>query len=192
MNFLAHLTLSHFSTDLQVGNFVGDFIRGRELQTLPPGIRRGVALHRAIDRLTDADPDVRALNRRLAVRHGRYAPVVSDIAFDHFLYLAWPALGPAPFPAFRDGSYATLLAARPLVGSRVRGYVDAMVQGDWLQLYTTPAGMAQVYDRLERRLSRPELLAGVNDTLREEAGLFNFTLRALFPRLRELADTYRD
>lgn len=192
MNFLAHLTLSHFSADLQVGNFVGDFIRGRELYDLAPGIRRGVELHRAIDALTDSDPEVRILNRVLAKRHGRYAPVVSDIAFDHFLYLAWPTLGPEPFPAFRDRSYARLLGARAFLPPRVNGYVESMVGGDWLELYTTPAGMARVFDRLEVRLSRPALLAGVNDTLREQADRFNFTLRALFPRLRELADTYRD
>ena len=192
MNFLAHLTLSYFSADLQVGNFVGDFVRGRELQALPSGIRRGVQLHRDIDALTDAHPEVRALNRVLSKRHGRYAPVVSDIAFDHFLYRAWPSLGPQPFPAFCNRSYAALLTARPLLSPRLNGYVEGMVGGNWLDLYTTPKGMAQVYARLERRLSRPELLVGVNDTLREQAGLFNFTLHALFPRLRDLADTYRD
>ena len=192
MNFLAHLTLSHFSADLQVGNFVGDFIRGREMQRLPSEIRRGVELHRAIDALTDADPEVRQLNRVLAARHGRYAPVISDIAFDHFLYLAWPTFGPEPYPIFRDRSYAALLAARNVLSPRVTGYVDAMVSGDWLDLYTTLDGMTRVYDRLERRLSQPEFLAGVDQTLREQAGLFNFTLHALFPRLRDLADTYRD
>ena len=56
-------------------------------------------LHREIDRLTDADADVRAINRLLSVRHGRYAPVLSDIAFDHFLCLNWEQLMPTDFCA---------------------------------------------------------------------------------------------
>ena len=192
MNFLAHLTLSHFSPDLQVGNFVGDFVRGRELESLPAGVRRGVLLHRAIDALTDADPDVRRLNAVLHDRHGRYAPVVSDIAFDYFLHLAWEEFGPAPFPAFSQSTYAVLRQARPGLSPRLNRYVDAMVGGAWLELYTTPTGMRQVFHRLEARLSKPGLLDGVNETLRIHATLFNFTLHALFPRLQALAATYRE
>ena len=192
MNFLAHLTLSHFSADLQVGNFVGDFVRGRELTQLPEGVQRGVRFHRAIDALTDRDPDVRLLNQLLATRHGRYAPVVSDIAFDYFLYRNWALYGPAPFPAFRDTTYARLLSARPQLSNRLTGYLDAMVTGDWLDLYTTREGMDRVYERLLTRLSRPELLTGVSETLTDHAAQFNLTLHRLFPRLQQLSDTYRD
>ncbi|WP_116105766.1 ACP phosphodiesterase [Lewinella sp. IMCC34191] len=192
MNFLAHLTLSHFDADLQVGNFVGDFIRGRELAALPMGIQRGVLFHRAIDARTDRDPDVRLLNARLKVRHGRYAPVVSDIAFDYFLYQNWDSLGPVPFEDLKAQAYRRLLVARPHVNDRVGGYIEAMTRGDWLEMYTSQEGMARVFERLERRLSHPQLLSGVNTTLREEADSFNYTLDRLFPRLQQLARTYRE
>ena len=192
MNFLAHLTLSHFSADLQVGNFVGDFVRGRELARLPEPVQRGVRFHRAIDALTDRDPDVRQLNALLATRHGRYAPVVSDIAFDYFLYRNWAIYGPAPFPVFRERTYERLLAARPQLTVRLTKYLNGMVTGDWLNLYTTRPGMDRVYERLLSRLSRPEMLAGVSDTLTDYAPHFNLTLHRLFPRLQQLSETYRD
>ncbi|MGB3802223.1 MAG: ACP phosphodiesterase [Lewinella sp.] len=192
MNFLAHLTLSHFDADLQVGNFVGDFIRGRELAALPTGIQRGVLFHRAIDALTDHDPDVRQLNGLLKIRHGRYAPVISDIAFDYFLYQKWDAWGPQPFGKFKEVAYGRLLAAQPHVNHRVAGYISGMTRGDWLRMYTTKTGMAQVFDRLEGRLSRPKLLSGVNTTLEEYATEFNYALDRLFPRLQQLASSYRE
>ena len=192
MNFLAHLTLSHFSADLQVGNFVGDFVRGRELAQLPEPVQRGVRFHRAIDALTDRDPDVRQLNKLLTTRHGRYAPVVSDIAFDYFLYRNWSLYGPEPFALFRDRTYARLLRSRPQLSGRLNGYLDGMVSGDWLQLYTSRDGMDRVFERLLGRLSRPEMLTGVSDTLDNYAGHFNLTLHRLFPRLQQLSDTYRD
>ncbi|PPK86717.1 acyl carrier protein phosphodiesterase [Neolewinella xylanilytica] len=192
MNFLAHLTLSHFSADLQVGNFIGDFIRGRELAALPPGIRRGVLFHRDIDALTDADPGVRQLNDRLKLDHGRYAPVISDIAFDYFLYLNWAEWGPQPFGLFKATAYRRLLDARPHLSERITGYVEDMTRGDWLEMYTSPENMHAVYDRLTGRLSQPDLLSGVDETLIRHASRFNHALHGLFPRLQQLADTYRD
>ncbi|NJB85567.1 acyl carrier protein phosphodiesterase [Lewinella marina] len=193
MNFLAHLALSHYSADLQVGNFIGDLLRGRgEVDTLPEGIRRGVELHRRIDRFTDADPDVRRLNARLRSAHGRYAGVISDVAFDHFLFLNWEALGPAPFPAFTQQAYDRLHAARPLLPRRLVPHVDGLTRHQWLSVYTSEEGMADVFRRMLPRLSRPELLRGVNQSLQEHHDAFNRTLLLLFPRLQALARTYRD
>ena len=192
MNFLAHLTLSYYSADLQVGNFLGDLLRGAEVDTLPPGIRRGVLLHREIDRLTDADPDVRALNLLLRKRHGRYAPVISDVAFDYFLYLNWDRFGPAPFDTFTAQVYTRMGGARAEVPERVRGHIDSLLRYEWLDMYTSPEGMRGVFRRMLPRLSRPEQLEGINDTLQDLAVPFNRTLLLLFPRLQLLAAKYRE
>ena len=192
MNYLAHLALSHFSADLQVGNYLGDILRGREVATLPPEIRRGVFLHREIDRLTDANKDVKAVNRLLSGRHGRYAPVLSDIAFDHFLCLNWQKLMPTAFAPFCQHTYAVLRAGKPHMPVRAARYVDGMTSDNWLALYTTPAGMRRVFARLRPRLSRPELLTGIDDSLRDFAPVLNRALLLLFPRLQALAETYRE
>ncbi len=192
MNYLAHLALSHFSADLQVGNYLGDVLRGGEVSALPLGIRRGVMLHRAIDRLTDADPDVREVNRLLTGRHGRYAPVLSDIAFDHFLCRNWTIMMPTAFAPFCQHTYAALRAGKPHMPPRAARYVEAMTDDDWLALYTTTAGMRQVFARLRPRLSRPELLTGINGSLQEFAPAFNRAFLLLFPRLQALATTYRE
>lgn len=191
INFLAHLTLSHFDVDLQAGNFLGDFVKGKEVATLPLGVQRGIMMHRAIDELTDQDPDVKALNQRLSVRHGRYAGVVTDIGFDHFLCLNWARFGPLAFDAFRVSTYWGLHARRQVMSKRVQGYIEGMLQHDWLTLYQTPAGMAQVFRRLRPRLSQPELLDGIDETLVTYHDDFNQTFLRLFPRLQDLADAYR-
>jgi len=193
VNYLAHLTLSHFSADLQVGNYLADMIKGRAVRDLPPGIHRGVLMHRAIDRLTDADAGVREVNRLLARRHGRYAPVIGDIAFDYYLFRNWSLLGPGdPFDRFTAQTYGNLLAALDVMPARVRRYAVDMTSGDWLRLYTDREGLRQVFDRLLRRLSKPHLLTGVNETLLEYDDQLNRALLGLFPRLKQLAATYRD
>ncbi len=190
MNFLAHLTLSRCSADLQLGNYLGDFVRGRELATLAAGVRRGVLMHRAIDRATDTDPDVRSLNALLAIRHGRYAPVISDIAFDYFLCRNWEALTGADFENFRIVTYRSLLESVADVPSRHRDVLFRMVEDDWLAHYASREGMAMVFRRFRRRLSRPEMLDGVGETLEELDPEFNRTLLRLFPRLQALAQPY--
>lgn len=191
MNFLAHLTLSHFDTDLQAGNFLGDFVKGSAVAGLPPGVQRGIAMHRAIDYLTDHDPDVKNMNALVALRHGRYAGVITDISFDYFLCRNWEQFGPVEFDAFRVGTYWALHARRGVMSGRIQGYIEGMLNHDWLSLYTTPAGMEAVFGRLRPRLSQPALLDGVNELLTDYEAEFNQTFLALFPRLQTLADAYR-
>jgi len=191
LNFLAHLTLSHFDTDLQTGNFLGDFVKGKALAKLSKGVQRGIIMHRAIDHLTDHDPDVKALNQLLAVRHGRYAGVISDIGFDYFLCQNWDRFGPLAFDAFRVGTYWALHSRREHMPNRVRGYIEGMLNHDWLTLYRTTAGMAHVFERLRPRLSKPELLDGAENVVVDHYDVFNQTFLLLFPRLQTLADAYR-
>ncbi|MEO0732543.1 MAG: acyl carrier protein phosphodiesterase [Bacteroidota bacterium] len=148
-------------------------------------------MHRAIDRLTDTDPDVKVLNRMLSTRHGRYASVVTDIGFDYFLWHNWEDFGPRNFTDFTTATYANLYARRDVMSTRVQGYVNGMVKDDWLRLYTTRTGMERVFYRLRPRLSRPALLDGVETVLVDFHDEFNHTFLRLFPRLQTLADAYR-
>lgn len=191
MNFLAHLTLSHFDADLQVGNYLGDFVKGRAVKKLPEGIQRGIAMHRAIDRLTDEDRDVYALNRLVATRHGRYASVVTDIGFDYFLWQNWPHFGPGDFHEFRLRTYRHLGNATEHMDERVTDFVHRMTADDWLQLYTSREGMKTVFRRLAPRLSKPELITDVHLILEDFEAEFNHTFQRLFPRLQDLANEFR-
>ncbi|MDD3273470.1 MAG: DUF479 domain-containing protein, partial [Bacteroidales bacterium] len=56
MNYLAHIYLSGSNRQLQVGNFIGDFVKGRKHENYPKGIQKGILLHREIDRFTDCHP----------------------------------------------------------------------------------------------------------------------------------------
>jgi acyl carrier protein phosphodiesterase len=190
MNFLAHLALSRGDADLQVGNYIGDFIRGREMLLLPRSIQWGVRMHRDIDALTDADPDVRMLNKTVAQRHGRYAPVITDIVFDHALYRNWAKFTCISYPDFKTEAYAVLRARASVLPERIQPPLYGMTDGDWLQQYASPLGMASVFRRLRGRLSRPEYLDGIDATLRDLDAEINQVFLRVFPRLQTLAETY--
>ena len=85
MNFLAHIYLSFEDTDLTIGNFIGDFVKGNELDNYSDSIKKGIQLHRAIDSYTDSHEVVQKSKERLRDKYRHYSGVIVDIYYDHFL-----------------------------------------------------------------------------------------------------------
>ncbi|NJC24774.1 acyl carrier protein phosphodiesterase [Lewinella antarctica] len=166
-------------------------VKGSAVKNLPLAIQRGVDFHRAIDRATDKHPEVRSLNALIAKRHGRYSSVLTDIGFDYCLYRNWSQFCPISYPEFCATTYARILRQRPLMPPCASQNARAMVEGKWLRMYTSVPGMNAVFERLKKRLSQPERLAGVESLLRDFGPEFNRTFLVLFPELQTLADAYR-
>ena len=85
MNYLAHIFLSGSNRKVQLGNFVGDAVKGSSYKNYPPDIAKGIQLHRAIDDYTDRHPAVCEVVHRLQPEFGRYSGVLLDIYFDYLL-----------------------------------------------------------------------------------------------------------
>ena len=58
MNYLAHILFSGEDKDIQLGNFIGDAVKG-SYDHYPERIREGIALHRRMDQYADGHPAVR-------------------------------------------------------------------------------------------------------------------------------------
>ncbi|MGB0134638.1 ACP phosphodiesterase [Dokdonella sp.] len=102
MNHLAHALLSGPDPDLRLGGMLGDFVRGRIDPGLQPGVRSGIALHRAIDRYTDDHAEVRALRQMYEPPYRRYAGILIDIWFDHLLAHEFDQWSDVPLAIFSD------------------------------------------------------------------------------------------
>ena len=89
MNFLAHLFLSGEPGELMVGNFIADSVKGNAMNDFSEGIQKGIILHRAIDTFTDSHNEMQKSKERLRPRYKKYAPVITDIFYDHFLAVNW-------------------------------------------------------------------------------------------------------
>ena len=71
MNYLAHIFLSGSNRKVQLGNFVGDAVKGSSYKNYLPDIAKGIQLHRAIDDYTDHHPAVCEVVHRLQPEFGR-------------------------------------------------------------------------------------------------------------------------
>jgi acyl carrier protein phosphodiesterase len=124
MNFLAHVYLADGDEGLMLGALLGDFIRGRQaLRVLPPGVRRGVALHRRIDRITDHSRVVRQLRRAFPKEFRRYAGIIVDLAFDHELARRWPEFASVSLERYDSEIRALLARHRALLPDGLKRFM---------------------------------------------------------------------
>lgn len=108
MNFLAHLFLSGKPGELMVGNFIADSVKGSMLSDFSEGIQQGIKLHRAIDNFTDNHLVTLKSKERLRIHFGKYAPVVVDIFYDHFLAICWEKYADRSLRIYADEVYKFL------------------------------------------------------------------------------------
>jgi acyl carrier protein phosphodiesterase len=160
MNFLAHLYLSGDSEEILVGNFIADFVKGKPSAHLPENVVKGIALHRLIDTFTDTHPVVRQSIRRLQPAYHKYAGVIVDIFYDHFLASHWSVFSKESLPAFATKTYSLINEHKAVLPITMHEMFHYMQQQNWLVSYAHIEGVASVLQGMARRttfLSNMEL-----------------------------------
>ncbi len=186
MNYLAHLFLAGDDPELKLGSLLADFTRGR-LQELekryPPAVMQGIRLHREIDSYTDAHPVVRQSKERFSRRRRRYAGIIVDVLHDHFLSRHWGRFSVRDRRDFIDSSYQLLHQNRSLFPPRMQRVAALMIQQDWLGSYIEIKSIGEVYDRMSRRLRRPNDLVGSLEEVIANYEALDEDFRSFFPKL---------
>lgn len=158
MNWLAHILLAGDDGELQLGGVLADLLPATQTAGLPPGVRRGIALHHAIDAFSDAHPAFVASARRIAEADVGLRPAAAAIAvdmlYDHLLARAWARYGPAQnLETFCANFYRTASEQAAVVPPRARVALDLMQAEDWLVSYRDLDEIRRVLERIRRRLS---------------------------------------
>ncbi len=152
MNHLAHCYLSFGQPDVLVGNFIGDFVKGKDWQHYPPGVQRGILLHRTIDAFTDTHVLTRRSTARIRPYASRYAGPIIDILYDYLLAIHWTKFTTEPFSEFVKKTYKILNDRRLEMPEPLKSRVPRMIQGDFLTGYTRTDGLEFVLERFTSRL----------------------------------------
>lgn len=136
------------------GGLVADFLRGALDPSLPPRVRDGVRLHRAIDRFTDAHAEVAAARALFEPPLRRYAGVVLDLWFDHLLARDWRRHGRGSLDDFSHDVRRLLAEHGTLTPPRMHGFLRYMQANDLPRAYVERATMARVFEDVSRRIER--------------------------------------
>ena len=172
MNFLAHFHLAWPDEGLIAGGLEGDYYKGVLRGQLPAHVERGVKLHRAIDAYTDGHPMILQLRRELPPGLRRYAGILIDLSFDHYLSLHWTRFSSVSLPDFSRAVYRILDAQESALSDGARRMTARLIEYDVLNLYrewgTVTATAARIGERFRRDnpfLDLERVLSPSKDTL---------------------------
>ncbi len=190
MNYLAHIFLSGDQAEILVGNFLGDLITNKEKQALPDAIKFGVDLHRRIDTYTDNHASVLRSVSRIRDLHGKYAPVVVDVLYDHLLSLNWDTFSTEKLEDFSSRSYGQILDHMEFIPERRRARVASMIEHDWLRHYGNLEALHGTFLRLKKRAKfQGNFELAVSGIVRQFEGLQADFLE-FFPDLRKMSQEF--
>ena len=151
MNFLAHLYLSENNTNIMIGNFIADHIKGNNYDGFSEEIQQGVFLHREIDTFTDAHEVVRKSKRRLHKRYGHYNGVIIDIFYDYFLAKNWASFSEVPLEIYTDYIYKLFQKKSPELPIKSQQFIKYMTEYDLLFNYQFKEGIEKVLQGMNNR-----------------------------------------
>ncbi len=184
MNHLAHFHLAWPEKALLAGAIEGDYRKGPLGSERQDAVTRGVQLHRLIDAYTDQHPDLAALRREFSPGLRRYAGILLDLCFDHYLSLHWRAFADVELQEFNEQVLTVQEKEQQLLGASSRRAVQRFRQyrvltryGDWDMVTASAA-------RVGERLRRANPLHDVEDEL---AGLRPSIERAFLDFYPQLA-----
>lgn len=190
MNFLAHLYLSDDHPDLMIGNFIADAIRKVQWQEYEEGIIRGVKLHHFIDDFTDSHAVVRQSKQRLYDGYGKYAPVIIDIFYDHFLAKDWEQHHHQSLKDFTDEFYTFIQGKSAMLPERINYMIPYMVKHNWLYNYQYVEGIHSVLGGMSRRTPYENNMHTASVELERHFEHFEKEFYAFFPELKEACEDW--
>ncbi len=183
MNFLAHTYLSGCNEEIVVGNFMGDYVKGKNYIYLPELIKKGVLIHRDIDYFTDTHPVTRRSKRRLVEKYDKYSGVIIDIFYDHFLASLWSSYCDIPLKDYVDKVYDLLKRNYKALPTGIKVWFPTFLENNWMLAYQHIEGIELVLDRMSANTSLPDHTEFAIKVLRRDYELFTNDFNEFFPEI---------
>lgn len=194
MNYLAHALLSGPDDELRLGNFLGDFVKGRvENYRIPYAterLRDGIRLHRQIDSFTDQHPVFRRSKARLSARYGLRSGIIVDLTYDHFLASNWSNYSANSLNEFSASFFHLLKINAYRLEPPIRTLVAAMSRGNWLVGYACIEGLERTLAGMAQRFPAAAGIETSGEVIRAHYDDFGRDFRDFFPSILEFCRAY--
>lgn len=185
VNYLAHLFFSVEDAELTFGNFIADSVKGKQYEVYPGRVQKGILMHRFIDGFTDRHPVSAVSRQRLRPSQGKWAGVVTDVVYDHFLAVDFARHGNTFLQDFASGLYLQLSSTQSRMPLRSQRFLHYMVTNNILvnykQLHVVRDvlfGMDQRTKFVSNMASAIPVVEGEYDQFHEDFSVFFEDLKA--------------
>jgi acyl carrier protein phosphodiesterase len=189
MNFLAHLYLSGQQEEIMVGNFIGDYVKGRELFFYSDEIRKGIMLHRYIDTFTDRHAITKQSRMRIQEEYHKYSGIIVDIFYDYFLASEWNKFHPVDLEKFIEDVFSILKKYYYDFPQGIKNWFPNFLRNNWLMSYSTIEGIERILHRMSSRTSLPEYTDYAISVLRNHEDAMRDEFNEFFKSIRTYVET---
>jgi len=183
MNFLGHAYLSGSDREILTGNFIGDFVKGKNYEKFPEKVATGILLHREIDHFTDQNEFVKKSKKRLWNNYGHFAGIIVDVFYDYFLVSNWKSYSSDNLNHFIDEVYLTLKRNYELLPFAMQRVLPHMVENNWLLNYGNIEGIRRSLNGMARRSKFETNMPEAIHELKIFNEAFNEEFNAFFPQV---------
>lgn len=191
MNFLAHIYLSGTNERIQIGNFMGDGIRGKDYKHYHTDIQLGVLLHRSIDSFTDFHPIFRQSKHRLVPKFNHFSGIIIDMFYDHFLAKEWNMYHHEDLEVFTQRFYRSLENHKDELNLKTRDLLPYLVNQNWLERYAHLTDLQQILKQMDQRFAMKSNMNEAVDDLYANYEDFQREFHLFFKDLMVHAETER-
>jgi len=156
MNFLAHIYLSGNNEQIQIGNFIGDYVKGNKYLDYPELIQKGILLHRDIDNFTDNNSLHKLAKRNISKKYKKYSGIIIDIFYDHFLAANWTDYSNIPLPEYTNTFYKLLKSNYDILPNKVQDFLPKLISNNRLLSYKDITGIKLALNKMTEYTSLPK------------------------------------
>ncbi|MDB5272824.1 MAG: hypothetical protein JWO58_1191, partial [Chitinophagaceae bacterium] len=141
---------------------------------------------------TDSHPIVLQSIKRLRDRHGKFAGVVVDICYDHFLAKNWKTYSSVELWEYVNACYALMLKHKEELPPRIQEMLPYMVRGNWLYNYRTLEGIDRVFKGMARRTQFDSNMSSAMKDLWTDYAAYEEEFHEFFPQIRAYVQSLLD
>lgn len=193
MNFLAHLHLATLADSSLLGNLMADFVRGNPDGQYTPDVVAGIRMHRRIDVITDAHPEVKAARQLFSADYRRVAPIALDVLWDHFLARHWAQIEPqVPLRQFLQRAEDQI---RPALAQTPEAFVslNALLWSErWMERYAEQPFLGRVLSGMAARRPKLSALGGIFPEIGQHYSALEAHFWRLYPQMMRAASAGAD
>ena len=183
MNYLAHVYLSGDNEETIIGNFIADHVKGKAILGFSDEIRAGILFHREIDQFTDAHPLFLKSKKRLSVNYRKYAGVIVDMFYDHFLAANWEEYSNESLEGYTKRVYKILMKKYLILPRKTKYILPFMAKSNWLMNYGSFEGLNRALSGLAKRTPFESGMENATADLKKDYGLYKQEFRGFFPEV---------
>ncbi len=190
MNYLAHIFLSGKDPEVKLGNFIGDYVKGKQFLKYPEKVQKGILLHRKIDEFTDKHPLVKESMKIFRPKYRLYSGVVVDVVYDYILARNWHKYSDQTLRSYVSDTHKLFIRKYFSLPKGVKQFLPYLIRSRRLENYKHLAGLRKTLYIMSTHTSLPDYSNWAANEVKENIDLLESHFMPFFEELKLMCNEF--